>query len=50
MPPTLDASIYGMNFKNMPELDTPYGYLAALVLMLVAAVVPYMYFKWKRWL
>ena len=50
VPPTLVASIYGMNFKNMPELDTPYGYLAALVLMLVAAVVPYMYFKWKRWL
>ena len=50
VPPTLVASIYSMNFKNMPELDTPYGYLAALVLMLVAAVVPYMYFKWKRWL
>ena len=50
MPPTLVASIYGMNFKNMPELDTPYGYPAALILMLVAAVVPYMYFKWKKWL
>ena len=50
VPPTRVASIYGMNFKNMPELDTPYGYPAALILMLVAAVVPYMYFKWKRWL
>ena len=50
MPPTLVASIYGMNFKNMPELDTPYGYPAALTLMLVAAVVPCMYFKWKKWL
>jgi magnesium transporter len=50
MPPTLVASIYGMNFKHMPELDTPYGYPAALVLMLLAAVVPYMYFKWKKWL
>ena len=50
MPPTLVASIYGMNFKNMPELDTPYGYPAALILMLVAAVAPYMYFQRKRWL
>ena len=50
MPPTLIASIYGMNFKHMPELDWPMGYPMALVLMLLAAVVPYMYFKWKKWL
>jgi magnesium transporter len=50
MPPTLVASIYGMNFKHMPELDWPFGYPAALVLMFLAAVVPYMYFKWKKWL
>jgi magnesium transporter len=50
MPPTLVASIYGMNFKHMPELDWPFGYPAALVLMLLAAIVPYMYFKWKKWL
>jgi magnesium transporter len=50
MPPTLIASIYGMNFQVMPELHWTYGYPAALVLMLAAAVAPYMYFKWKKWL
>jgi magnesium transporter len=50
MPPTLIASIYGMNFKMMPELDWPHGYPIALVMMLIAAVLPYMFFKWKRWL
>ena len=50
MPPTLVASIYGMNFKHMPELDWIGGYPLALVLMLVAAVLPYLYFKWRKWL
>src|SRR3954449_4647529 len=50
MPPTLVASIYGMNFKHMPELDWLYGYPFALVLMLFAAVLPYWFFKWKKWL
>jgi magnesium transporter len=50
MPPTLIASIYGMNFKIMPELDWPHGYPIALVLMLIAAIVPYWIFKWKKWL
>jgi magnesium transporter len=50
MPPTLIASIYGMNFKGMPELDWPHGYSFALVAMLLAAAGPYMYFKWKKWL
>jgi magnesium transporter len=50
MPPTLVASIYGMNFKHMPELEWPYGYPMALVIMLLAAIVPYMYFKWRKWL
>ena len=50
MPPTLIASIYGMNFKNMPELDHPLGYPLALVSMVAAAVLPYVFFKWKRWL
>jgi len=50
MPPTLVASIYGMNFKHMPELDWFFGYPLALALMLLAAVVPYWFFKWKRWL
>jgi magnesium transporter len=50
MPPTLLASIYGMNFKHMPELDWTYGYPIGLVLMLVAAILPYVFFKWKKWL
>jgi len=50
MPPTLVASIYGMNFKNMPELGWEFGYPMAIVLMLLAAVLPYWFFKWKKWL
>ncbi|MGZ5871989.1 MAG: magnesium transporter CorA family protein [Bradyrhizobium sp.] len=50
MPPTLIASIYGMNFKIMPELQWEYGYSFALVAMLLAAAGPYLYFKWKKWL
>jgi magnesium transporter len=50
MPPTLIASIYGMNFKHMPELDWSFGYPMAIVLMVIAAILPYWFFKWKRWL
>jgi magnesium transporter len=50
MPPTLIASIYGMNFKHMPELDWHLGYPLAVVLMLFAAALPYFFFKWKKWL
>jgi magnesium transporter len=50
MPPTLIASIYGMNFKHMPELDFVLGYPMALVMMVVAAILPYLFFRWKRWL
>ena len=50
MPPTLVASIYGMNFKHMPELDFEYGYPLAIGIMILAAVLPYMWFKWKKWL
>ena len=50
MPPTLIASIYGMNFKAMPELDWGFGYPMAVVMMVVAAVLPYVFFRWKRWL
>ena len=50
LPPTLIASIYGMNFDFMPELIWPYGYPMALFLMVVSAVVPYQFFKWQRWL
>jgi len=50
MPPTLVASIYGMNFKHMPELEWFAGYPMALALMIAAAIVPYLFFKWKKWL
>jgi magnesium transporter len=50
LPPTLIASIYGMNFKHMPELDWQYGYLVAIALMIMAAILPFVYFKWKKWL
>jgi magnesium transporter len=50
MPPTLIASIYGMNFKHMPELDFEWGYPVAVVVMAVAAVLPYWFFRWKKWL
>src|SRR5262252_7779056 len=50
MPPTLIASIYGMNFKDMPELEWVHGYPMALVAMVAAAVVPYWIFKLKKWL
>ena len=49
MPPTLVASIYGMNFKHMPELDWTYGYPMALILMLLSAALPFFFFKWKKW-
>jgi magnesium transporter len=50
MPPTLIASIYGMNFEHMPELKWVYGYPLALLAMVIAAIGPYFFFKWKRWL
>ncbi len=50
MPPTLIASIYGMNFKHMPELDWHYAYPIVLVVMIMAAILPYLYFKWRKWL
>jgi len=50
MPPTLIASIYGMNFKHMPELEWTFGYPLALLAMLLAAIGPLLFFKWKKWL
>jgi len=50
MPPTLIASIYGMNFKAMPELEWQWGYPMALLAMVCAAVLPYLFFRWRRWL
>jgi magnesium transporter len=50
MPPTLIASIYGMNFEVMPELHATWGYPMALLMMVASAVVPVVYFKRKGWL
>lgn len=50
MPPTLIASIYGMNFHVMPELDEPWGYPMALGLMLVSVGLTFTVFKWRKWL
>lgn len=49
-PPTLIASIYGMNFDVMPELAQPWGYPAALASMLAASLAAFLYFRWKNWL
>ncbi|QDO98640.1 magnesium transporter [Ferrovibrio terrae] len=50
LPPTLIASIYGMNFEHMPELSWQVGYPMAIVLMIASAVLPYWWFKRKGWL
>jgi magnesium transporter len=50
LPPTLIASIYGMNFHFMPELDWPFGYPFALGLMVLSVVFSFFYFKRKGWL
>ena len=50
LPPTVIASIYGMNFEVMPELDWDFGYPFALLLMVISAVLPYLWFKRKGWL
>jgi magnesium transporter len=50
LPPTLVASIYGMNFDHLPELHWLAGYPWALALMVVSAIAPYWYFKRKGWL
>ncbi len=50
LPPTLIASIYGMNFRNMPELEQPWGYPFALLLMVASVAAPFIYFRRKGWL
>ncbi|WP_279482596.1 magnesium transporter CorA family protein [Aureimonas sp. SK2] len=50
MPPTLVASIYGMNFVHMPELNWDFGYPLAILLMVLTAVFPLLYFRYKKWL
>ncbi|MGQ7946944.1 CorA family divalent cation transporter [Flavobacterium sp. WC2509] len=48
--PTLIAGVYGMNFEKMPELETSYGYPIALIAMLCSSILPFIYFKRKKWL
>ncbi|MFO6418752.1 magnesium/cobalt transporter CorA [Hylemonella sp. W303a] len=50
LPPTMIASLYGMNFEHMPELSQPWGYPFALGLMVLSAVLPMVYFHKKGWL
>ncbi len=50
LPMTLIAGIYGMNFKHMPEIDWPWGYPLALLLMTLTAGGALAYFKWKKWI
>jgi hypothetical protein len=50
MPATLVASMYGMNFKFMPELNWEYGYVWAIILMLIVSGLTYWFFKFKKWL
>ena len=50
LPPTLVASMYGMNFEYMPELKWLLGYPWAICLMIISGIAPYWYFKRKGWL
>lgn len=50
LPPTLIGAIYGMNFPNIPEMSWPWGYPLALVLMILAAILPVFFLKLRGWL
>ncbi|MFM2279159.1 MAG: hypothetical protein RLZZ444_1390, partial [Pseudomonadota bacterium] len=50
LPPTLVASIYGMNFEMMPELSLSFGYPLSIGIMILSALMPYLYFKRRGWL
>ncbi|HAT39181.1 magnesium/cobalt transporter CorA [Polynucleobacter necessarius] len=50
MPPTLLASVWGMNYKHMPELDATWGYPMAIAAMVVSAIIPLGYFHSKGWM
>lgn len=49
LPPTVVGTIYGMNFEKMPELKWDFGYPFAIVLMALSSLLPYLWFKNKRW-
>ena len=50
LPPTLIASIYGMNFDGMPELHSRWGYPLSLLAMVGSSVLTWLFLKWKKWL
>jgi magnesium transporter len=50
MPPTLIASMYGMNFQFMPELKEKWGYPFAIILMVMSSILTLLFFKKKKWL
>ncbi len=50
MPPTLLASVWGMNYKHMPELDVTWGYPMAILAMVISAMIPLWYFHHKGWM
>jgi magnesium transporter len=50
MPPTLLASVWGMNYKHMPELDATWGYPMAMIAMVISAIIPLWYFHHKGWM
>jgi magnesium transporter len=50
IPPTLIASMYGMNFKGMPELDWSWGYPYGLAMIVLSAILPIAWFKWRGWI
>ena len=50
LPPTLVGTIYGMNFKNIPELDWHFGYPLAIIMMLLSGILPLIYFRMRQWL
>ena len=50
MPPTWIASVYGMNFSVMPELDWRYGYPISIAMMILSASITYLFFKRRKWL
>ncbi|MEO6341253.1 MAG: CorA family divalent cation transporter, partial [Caulobacteraceae bacterium] len=50
IPPTFIASMYGMNFHRMPELEWAWGYPYALGLIVVSTLLPLAWFKWRKWM
>ena len=49
IPPTFVVGLYGMNFRNMPELNWTYGYEWGLFLVVLSIIVPVAWFKWRGW-